>query len=46
MDSCHNSMLKNAETKSIILAPFNTTMPNLEEIENNYSLPSEIKDLI
>lgn len=39
-------MLKNAETKSIILAPFNSTKSNLEEIEKYYSLPSEIKDLI
>jgi len=38
--------LKNAETKSIILAPFNSTKSNLAEIERNYSLPSEIKDLI
>lgn len=46
LDTCHNSILKNAETKSIILAPFNSTKSNLEEIEKYYSLPSEIKDLI
>jgi len=28
------------------LAPFNSTKSNLEDIEINYSLPSEIKDLI
>ena len=36
LDTCHNSMLKNAETKSIILAPFNSTKSNLEEIEKYY----------
>jgi len=46
LDTCQNSELKNAETKSIILAPFNSTKSNLEEVERNFSLPSEIKDLI
>jgi hypothetical protein len=30
LDSRNNSMLKNAETKSIILAPFNSTKSNLK----------------
>lgn len=38
--------MKNAETKSIILAPFNSTRSNLKEIERHYSLPSEIKEMI
>lgn len=38
--------LKNAETKSIILAPFNSTRSNLKEIEKHYSLPDEIKEMI
>jgi hypothetical protein len=28
------------------LAPFNSTRSNLKEIEKNYSLPSEIRELI
>lgn len=38
--------MKNAETKSIILAPFNSTCSNLKEIEKNYSIPEEIKKMI
>lgn len=37
---------QNAETKSVILAPFNSTCSNLQQIEKNYSLPSEIKAMI
>jgi hypothetical protein len=39
-------MLKNAETKSIILAPFNSTKSNLEELERCFTLDSEIKEMI
>lgn len=46
LDTLQNSELKNAETKSIILAPFNSTKSNLEEVERNFSLSSEIKDMI
>ena len=46
LDTCQNSMLKNAETKSIILAPFNSTKSNLDEIEKNFTLDSEIKEMI
>lgn len=42
----HQNSLKNAETKSIILAPFNSTRSNLKEIEKHYSMPSEIRDMI
>lgn len=45
MESEGDSM-KNAETKSIILAPFNSTRSNLQEIEKHYSLPEEIKEMI
>jgi serine/threonine protein kinase len=38
--------LANCETKSVILAPFNSTRSNLKEIEEHYSLPQEIRDLI
>lgn len=31
LDSTQNSILKNAETKSVILAPFNSTKSNLDE---------------
>lgn len=30
LDTCENSILKNAETKSVILAPFNSTKSNIE----------------
>jgi serine/threonine protein kinase len=46
LDTCQNSILKNAETKSIILAPFNSTRSNLEELERCFTLPSEIKEMI
>jgi hypothetical protein len=38
--------MKNADTKSIILAPFNSTCSNLKEIERHYSIPDEIKEMI
>ena len=46
LDSRQNSMLKNAETKSIVLAPFNTTKSNLKEIEEQTSIAEEIKEMI
>ena len=46
LDTLQNFELKNFETKSIILAPFNSTKSNLQEIEKHYSLPSEIKEMI
>ena len=42
-----NSLLKNASTKSFILAPFNSTVSDFEEEEANgkpYEWPSEIKN--
>ena len=42
-----NSMLKNAETKSVILAPFNSTKSDMNlnsPADSNWSLPSEIKN--
>jgi hypothetical protein len=46
LDTMQNSMLKNAETKSVILAPFNSTKSdmNLNAGSSNWSMPSEIKD--
>ena len=38
--------MKNQESKSVILAPFNSTKSNLEELERNYTLPAEIKSMI
>ena len=38
--------MKNQESKSVILAPFNSTKSNLEELERNYTLPAEIKAMI
>lgn len=36
LDSVANNLLKNCETKSIILAPFNSTRSNLQEkLDNN-----------
>lgn len=46
LDTLQNTILKNAETKSIILAPFNSTKSNLDDIEANYSVPSDIRELI
>jgi hypothetical protein len=31
LDSTQNSILKNCETKSVILAPFNSTKSNLDD---------------
>lgn len=49
LDSTQNSILKNAETKSVILAPFNSTKSNLDEQnEDNkvMELSDSIKELI
>lgn len=46
LETYQNSMLKNAETKSVILAPFNSTRSNLQEIESNYRMPTEIREMI
>jgi len=42
LDSAQNSMLKNCETKSVILAPFNSTKSNLETV----ALSDSVKDMI
>ena len=42
LDSVNNSILKNSETKSVILAPFNSTKSDLGQ----HSLPDSIRDLI
>lgn len=47
LDTMQNSMLKNAETKSVILAPFNSTKSDMNlnsAADSNWSLPSEIKN--
>jgi len=47
LDTMQNSMLKNAETKSVILAPFNSTKSDMnlnQAADSEWSLPSEIKD--
>ena len=44
LDSTQNSILKNCETKSVILAPFNSTKSNLNEQENQE--PVELSDSI
>lgn len=46
LQTWENNDLKNAETKSVILAPFNSTKSNLAEIEAHYSIPKEIKEMI
>lgn len=38
--------MRNQETKSVILAPFNSTKSNLEELEKHYTLPPEIRCMI
>ena len=38
LSSTQNSGLKNASTKSVILAPFNTTQSHLEQAEQDKSL--------
>ena len=45
LDSTQNSILKNCETKSVILAPFNSTKSNLQD-ENEYQPPQELSDSI
>ena len=48
IESKHNSsVLKNAETKSVILAPFNSTKSNMNLAENqDESLDSIVKELL
>lgn len=48
LDSTQNSILKNCETKSIILAPFNSTKSNLDQNGNcqNMPLSDSVKALI
>lgn len=47
LDSTNNSILKNQETKSIVLAPFNSTKSNLNQAEEaQESLSESIKALI
>lgn len=41
----NGSLMKNASTKSIILAPFNSTVSDFEEDEH-YEWPSEVKNMI
>ena len=43
LDTNENSILKNADTKSIILAPFNSTKSN---IETDNEFLEEIKDML
>ena len=45
LDSTQNSILKNAETKSVILAPFNSTKSNLDE-QNEENKVMELSDSI
>ena len=45
LDSTQNSMLKNCETKSVILAPFNSTKSNLD-MDAPVVLSDSIKELI
>jgi hypothetical protein len=48
LESKHNSsVLKNAETKSVILAPFNSTKSNMNmEEEKDASIDSFVKELL
>jgi serine/threonine protein kinase len=52
LDTTQNSTLKNCETKSVILAPFNSTKSNLNldenghETQTNVELSDSIKELI
>jgi hypothetical protein len=48
LESVHNEELKNSETRSVILAPFNSTRSNLGPDGNplNNEIPEEIRDLI
>lgn len=47
LDSTQNSLMKNCETKSVILAPFNSTKSNLPEpVEGEDPVPIELSDSI
>lgn len=47
LDSINNSIMKNSETKSVILAPFNSTKSNLNGPEEvPFELSESIKELI
>ena len=48
LDSTQNSILKNCETKSIILAPFNSTKSNLNPDSDlqNIEISDSVKELI
>jgi serine/threonine protein kinase len=48
LDSVADALVKNAETRSIILAPFNSTKSNLGPDGNpvDYEIPEDIKELI
>ena len=46
LDSTQNSILKNAETKSVILAPFNSTKSNLQMNPDGTHAPIELSDSI
>ena len=41
-----SQVLKNASTKSIILAPFNSTVSNFEEDDPNFEWPTEVREQI
>lgn len=43
LNSTQNSLVKNASTKSVILAPFNSTRTNIDE---NYHMRQSIQELI
>lgn len=42
----NNSFLKNASTKSLILAPFNSTVSDVGDSNNLTDWPTEVKELI
>ena len=47
--SVNNSLLKNASTKSLVLAPFNSTISDFNEEEESQGLndwPTEVRRLI
>lgn len=48
LDTTHNTMAKNCETKSVILAPFNSTKSNVDANGNvyNFVLSDSVKELI
>ena len=45
LDTAQDSMFKNATTKSVVLAPFNSTKSNLDE-EAAFSMSSSMKELL